>query len=371
MKKIKLNLVSGAKSEKPLLNAFKVNENKYVVFDNEMNGSMGLPIILVSKFQDDKLVKIVDQTEWQQAKEYLKNIIAGNKMEFIEMESEANADDIYFTQLTLPVPSFDALKNAYPFNEVEANPTLNPIQESIQNNADASLSTPVNVEPAVNPVENPVASEPVAPEVTPQESTPAVEQQPVIPDVIPVVEEQTSVVNEEPRLNPNPVEQPNLDTPVIPEVEVSTPVQESTPAFEVNQTVNPVGSEVTPNVNVETTPSNVIPNNEIDLNSPVISPDITPNVEPIVNTPETNQINENPINLDNPLLNNLNVPEMSTPTEEKEPEITPTPIINSEFETTHIEEDIFKEQKEAFMQACENMFDALVQKFEKELENRK
>ena len=33
--------------------------------------------------------------------------------------------------------------------------------------------------------------------------------------------------------------------------------------------------------------------------------------------------------------------------------------------------EITEEQKEAFMQACENMFDALVQKFERELENRK
>ena len=47
MGKIKLNLVSGAVVEKPLINAFRANNNSYIVLDNEMNGSMGLPIILV------------------------------------------------------------------------------------------------------------------------------------------------------------------------------------------------------------------------------------------------------------------------------------------------------------------------------------
>ena len=83
MGKVKLNLVSGSSVEKPLVNAFIENNNTYVVLDNEINGSMGLPIILVSKLENDKLVKIVDQNEWQLVKEYLKNIIAGNKVEFV------------------------------------------------------------------------------------------------------------------------------------------------------------------------------------------------------------------------------------------------------------------------------------------------
>ena len=57
MEKIKLNLVSGAIVEKPLINAFKANNMSYVVLDNEMNGSMGLPIILVCKLENNKLVK--------------------------------------------------------------------------------------------------------------------------------------------------------------------------------------------------------------------------------------------------------------------------------------------------------------------------
>jgi len=38
MGKIKLNLVSGAVVEKPLINAFKANNSNYVVLDNEING---------------------------------------------------------------------------------------------------------------------------------------------------------------------------------------------------------------------------------------------------------------------------------------------------------------------------------------------
>ena len=52
-----------------------------------------------------------------------------------------------------------------------------------------------------------------------------------------------------------------------------------------------------------------------------------------------------------------------------EPEITPTPVIETEVPVI-TEENIFKEQKEAYMLACENMFDAMVEKFAEELENR-
>ena len=44
MGKIRLNLVSGSSVEKPLITAFKENEIGYVILDNELNGSMGLPL---------------------------------------------------------------------------------------------------------------------------------------------------------------------------------------------------------------------------------------------------------------------------------------------------------------------------------------
>jgi len=264
MGKIKLNLVSGAVVEKPLINAFKANNNSYVVFDNEMNGSMGLPIILVCKFENNKLTKIIDQNEWQIVKEYLKNIIAGNQIEFISVENELAADDIYYTQLTLPVPSFDALKNAY----------------KVENNTIETNVMDVNVEPIVN----------------------------VQPEVVAPVQEQ--VVVDTPQVSVEPVIAPS--EPVInisvPEPEVvAAPVEET---------------------------SSVAP--AIDINVQMPNPSV---VEPVVSVTE--------------------------------PEITPTPVIDTVISENVNTSELFKEQKEAFMLACENMFDALVQKFEKELENRK
>lgn len=271
MGKIRLNLVSGAVVEKPLINAFKSNNNSYVVFDNEMNGSMGLPIILVCKLENDKLIKIMDQGEWQVVKEYLKNIIAGNKVEFIKIAETLVADDIYYTQLTLPVPSFDALKNAYKVEEVSVQPVMD-----------------VQVQPEINVVEN----------VVPVENVVSVEPTPVVGNVEPVV---------------NPTE---------PVVDFGLPIQ-----------------------NVQNDNTTAIVEPAIDLNTQI----------PTFNNPSVSV-----------------TPEIVMPVEPTvEPEITPTPVIEHENVNVSNDVSIFKEQKEAFMLACENMFDALVQKFEKELENRK
>lgn len=243
MGKIKLNLVSGAVVEKPLISAFKANNSNYVVLDNEMTGSMGLPIILVCKFEGNKLIKIVDANEWGIVKEYLKNIIAGNQVEFIKINEELVADDIYYTQLTLPVPSYDALKNTYKVEEVSL--INNDVNQDVMNNYNYVTS-----------------------ETTIQTPEQSVFQTPIMPEPV-----------------NNQYESPITDIPV-----------------------NPMAEETSIDI---VTP--VMPNMEID-SQPVIEP-------------------------------------------------TMKPISN--------ENDLFKDQKEAFMQACENMFDALVQKFEKELENRK
>ena len=295
MGKIKLNLVSGAVVEKPLMNAFKANNNSYVVLDNEMNGSMGLPIILVCKFEENKLTKIIDQNEWSIVKEYLKNIIAGNQIEFIKVDEEIAADDIYYTQLTLPVPSFDALKNAYKAEET---------------NTDNTGDNIINETPVVEPTPEVVNPIPVM-------------EQPVVDTVVNPVQEPVTV---EPTLQ---VVEPVVDAPVV---NMESPV--------IDMPVNPV------------------------INEPVIEP--TPVVEPI--TPIVEQPVVSPIDIVTPVM--------------PEPEITPTPVIEPTItpvedvavgNNTELvnQEELFKEQKEAFMQACENMFDALVQKFERELENRK
>ena len=279
MGKIKLNLVSGAVVEKPLISAFKANNNSYIILDNEVTGSMGLPIILVCKYENEKVIKINDQNEWQIVKEYLKNIIAGNNVEYFAVKEELTADDIYYTQLTLPVPSFDALKNAYHVDS-STNEEIASILGEVQN---------INPEPIVTP------------EVQPE--APAVN--------IPV-------------------------NPIIPEA----PVIPSAPAVEM--------------------PSAPV----VDINMPT-----EPVVEPVV---EQTTIPETPVMPTAPVVE-MPSADVSVESSVVEPEITPTPVIETPVNTTvsPTSDDMFKEQKEAFMQACENMFDALVQKFQKELENRK
>ncbi len=287
MGKMKLTLVSGAVIEKPLINAFRANNLDYVVLDNEMNGSMGLPIILVCKMVDNKLVKIVDQNEWQIVKEYLKNIIAGNQIEMIKVPMELQADDIYYTQLTLPVPSFDALKKAY--SVVDTTPSTPEVNNPVNTNVDNTITN-----------------------------------------------NNTNAINDN----------TNNNTASIFDINSNGTVSNPTPAPEVKEQIevpqNPVTPtpEVAPVVNSEP---------QASMTSPVIDMPVTPevNVGPVIN----------------PTID-LNTP-IPTPAVDSKP-TTPMP----QEEVKPINNEMFKEQKEAFLLACENMFDALVQKFEKELENR-
>ena len=259
MSKIKLNLDSGSVLEKKLINAFQTPEGKYVVFDDENLGNMGLPIILVSKVMDDKLIKIEDQGEWQQVKEHLKNVIAGTEMQFVTMPNELGAADVYFTQLTLPIQSFDALKTNYKVDGA--------------------------------PVEEVPVHEPIVPVTTPTpEPIPVAEPTPT-PEPIPVAE---------PAPTPEPI-----------------PVAEPTPTPEPIPVVDPVPVvEPTPVPEVQTSALPEIPNvADIDV----------PAAEPVPVAPETNF----------------------------------GPTIAGDAE------DPYKEMKESFLQACENVFDAMVIKLEK------
>ena len=295
MGKIKLNLVSGAIVEKPLICAFKANNFEYIVLDNEMNGSMGLPIILVCKLENGKLIKIADQNEWQIVKEYLKNIIAGSQVELIKVASEMPADDIYYTQLTLPLPSFDALKSAYTI-ETDGTGTT-PVAPAVSPAEATQVAPQIEVAPVASVT--PTAPEPSvsAPEVSQAPVSPVVESAPVTPEVVP---------------------------PVAPEVAV-TPEINVTPEVSAPVSVEPEPAPAKPGMSAPT----------IDLNAPIPTFEEKKEEDPVVETPAP------------------------------EPVVTPTP------EVATPSDNVFQAQKEAFMQACENMFDALVQKFERELENRK
>ena len=169
MTRVKLNLVSGNVQEREVVTAFKYNDVKYIIFDGESTGSMGLPIILVSKEVLGKVVGITDAEEWNTTKECLKKIISGEVLEYIKVDDELKADDIFYRQLTLPVASFDMLKNSYKVPENagnEASQVNEPIFEQIApediTTSDISSINPVPADsfsqPANNEVINPVVS---------------------------------------------------------------------------------------------------------------------------------------------------------------------------------------------------------------------
>lgn len=196
MGKTKINLASGSVLEKPLVTCFKGSNGNYIVFDNETNNPIGLPIICVSKFTGTSCEKIIDPAEWSSVKENLKTIIAGTALPYLSVPETLNAQDDFFTQLTLPVASFDMLKNVY--------------------------TPPVSAEPV-----EPVAPAPVV--ETPVE-VPVPEIAPVIsaPDPISVMPVQESVIAPAPVIeSPVVVETPAVvDTPIIAPVtvEVEPPV---------------------------------------------------------------------------------------------------------------------------------------------------
>lgn len=313
MSKIKLNLSSGVSVEKILLNAFVSDQNKYLVFDNEMTGSMGYPIILVSKIVDNKVVKITDQSEWESVKNCLKQIISGNNLEYFAVDPIMNADDVYYTQLTLPVTSFDALKNSYKVevtNEVSSNVTAN-----------------------VPLMDNMVPNEPVVPNVNPMEQN--IDVVPTFNYPSPEINSQnigneqinnTSIAPSEKMPISNTFEMPTINNPITMEQNNS----------EINQFANGYDNPQIPSINP--VQANVIP--EASIIEPKIE---TETISPVINDIQ----NVNPI---------------VEPVEQAIPTTTETP--SNETQSNH---DVFASQKEAFMEACSNMFDALVQKFEKEL----
>lgn len=154
MSKIRVNLTSGNVFEKPLVTCFQGTSANYVVFDNEMNGSMGLPIICISKLNGNRLEKIFDQSEWASVKENLKSIISGSTLMYLEVPENLSAQDDFFTQLTLPVASFDVLKRSYnppkpepevmPAPQPEVAPTPAPTPEVMETPAPPVMDGPIS-----------------------------------------------------------------------------------------------------------------------------------------------------------------------------------------------------------------------------------
>ena len=268
MAKINITKPTGGVEALTLLSAFKGEGNTYVIFDSEKTGSMGLPIIYVSKYTN-KLEKIDDQNEWQSVKNYLKGIINGTNFEYVKIPEQIPANEAYYMQLSLPnQTSFDVIKNRYiPTATSDAGPLTPPVE---------TLESPTPA-PAINLGPTPVPSVAPAP---------------------------ASINNE----NPTTSQTPNLEsiTPKETPPEVSAPTEKAPEVSPASPTPVPVVSE---------TPSNVAPTTPIIPATPVEQPQTTP-----------------------------------------APAASPT---NSNFD--------FSSDKATFLKACENMFDALISKYQKEL----
>ncbi len=296
MGKIKINLVSGSVLEKPLISCFKGTNGNYIVLDNESNGSMGLPIIIISKINGTNLEKIIDPAEWGAVKENLKTIIGGTALPYLAVPETLSAPDDFFTQLTLPVASYDLLKSVY------------------------APPAPAVVEaPAPAPAPAPVA--PVAPEVP---ATPAIQT--------------PSEITLSPIPNPQPATAPIETAPVV------APVPEATPAPAPAPVQAPVSApEVVTPMAVETpVPATQAPAVEMPTPTPAPAPIEAPVVAPAP-APVTPEVPATPA----PSAPAIDLPE-------SQPAVQSAPSTDSDIAMI----------KETFMKSCENMFDALMKKFE-------
>lgn len=256
-----------------LISAFKAENNTYVVLDSEKMGSMGLPIIYISKYTT-KLEKINNDMEWQSVKNYLKGIISGTNFEYVKIGDNLTADEAYYTPLTLPQNSFDAIKNRYVITETPAANVM-PTETVIPTRTEASPVMP-------NPSTTSNATVNVSP-VTPPQVEPTAEPQ------------QESVMN------------------LIDE------------AYRANTPVAPAP-------------------NQTPVTPPPVMPEAPVTPQPAPEAPKAPAVNPAPVRTE---------PSTVTPAPSVAPSST-IPTIN------------FDNDKETFLKACENMFDALVSKYQKE-----
>lgn len=308
MTKIKLSLPTGNSVEKSLLSAFSVGEKKYVVMDAESVGSMGLPIILVSAFGGEKLSKIIDQNEWTSVKEALKSIISGGNVQYINIPQNLTADEIFYNQLTLPLASFDVLKNSYKPQEVEMNPapvggeTLfenNASQEAVPSESVVVSNSPIGQAPA------PVLNE--QHELPEQNSTDAV----VNPLLADMPAENSQAINNNVQITKN-----------------------------TNNTVMPDSTgDILPN-SVSPEPSNIA----VENNSPLDNMDVpNSNMMPIEDINNSTQANTD-------VLNNIS------------PDSQGLSNSSSVVETPKDNNDNIETLKKEFLLNCEKMFDEIVSK---------
>ena len=247
--KIKINLASGNVIEKPLITCFKGTNGDYVILDGEANGQMGYPIVCISRFNENNFEKIVDPGEWGSVKENLKTIISGTALPYLSVPETVNAADDFYTQLTLPVASFDLLKSVYapaPVQEAPAAPVAPAVPEAPV--APAAPAAPEVAPAVINPIAEPVtiANDASAPAPTP-------------------------VFTPQFDINPAPIQEVGLGAPVIAESAPATPVAPAieTPVSAPTPEITPTPAAVTP----EPMPATIAP----AVETPVApTPEVTP-----------------------------------------------------------------------------------------------
>lgn len=249
----KINVMKPTGSEMlSLLSAFKAENLTYVVFDSEKVGSMGLPIIYISKLTD-KLEKVTDNNEWQSVKNSLKGIINGTNYEYVKVNDTMNADEAFYTPLTLPQSSFDLIKSRYIV-------TGNDEGESRVLEQSTSESPLPNISVEQTKVEDSLATsvmsvEPVSVTPMPTENSPVVANEPVMqvseaPSITPVMPNVNAESNES--YSATPIAEPvGMPEPIVTN---STPITqpsivESTPPV-INNTPESVIQDA-PAVNID------------------------------------------------------------------------------------------------------------------------
>lgn len=281
MAKVNITKPTGGMEAYQVICAFKADGNSYVVFDSEKTGSMGLPIIYISKYINGKLEKTSDDSEWQNVKNYLKGIINGTSFEYIKVDGKLTADEAYYMPLILPQASFDILKSRYVVPETS-------------NEGAVSSATPSEV---LTPTGGESVNNQAMPNLGAQVDTNSVMPSPEVSTPMPAP---ASVA---PSPAPNPIPQQNVTTPIMPSNNVESNVQ-------VNST--PV---------VPTAPTPAVPQQTETVMAPAPAP--APSVEVAPNISNTSAVGS----------------------------------MASDFDS----------DKVTFLKACENMFDALISKYQKQL----
>ena len=312
MAKIKLSLPSGSGVEKTVISYFN-NGGNYLILDAESVGSMGLPIILVSKVDNDKVVKISDQNEWQQVKAHLKTIISGGQMVYIKAPDSLPADEVYYTQLTLPVASFDALKKNYVVPE-------------------AASETKAAEEPKPETVEDAVANATGNVEAAPVVATEAEEPKPDSGIDNSIMESTTPIAN------------PATDEAEPVNMAIETPSAEAAPASAAEVPIaNPIVGGDAPKAEEPIANEGLNAVTTEEMVAPVVA------AEPVVQASVEQQAEsgEAPV---------LDVTQVITEPVVQAPVETPAPIVETASGVTSPDVD---ELKKKFISACEEAFDTL------------